>query len=75
MSHDSHFAGDPATFANVREGDMDLECGNETCLHEQSVTVEEEYSHGIIEWFAYWTCSACGEANSRDGWYDPNDNN
>lgn len=75
MSHDSHFEGDSFALSATAEGDMDLECGNDNCLYEQSVVTEQEYSHGITEWYAYWTCSACGEANSRDGWFDPNDDN
>jgi hypothetical protein len=72
---DSYYAGDPVALSTSTEGDMELECGNDPCRFEQSVTVEQEYSHGITEWYAYWTCSACGEANSRDGWFDPNDTN
>jgi hypothetical protein len=75
MSHDSYYEGDAVTFSTLQEGDMDLECGNDDCLREQSVVVEEEYSHGTVTWQAAWTCSACGESNSREGWFDPNDNN
>ncbi len=72
---DSYYAGDPVAFSNVTEGDMELECGNDPCLFEQSVVSEQQYSHGITTWQAEWTCKACGESNSREGWFDPNDNN
>lgn len=75
MSHDSHFEGDPVAFASTSEGDMDLECGNDNCLYEQSVVTDREYSHGVVTWVADWICSTCGESNSREGWFDPNDNN
>jgi len=54
---------------------MDLECGNDNCLYEQSVVTDREYSHGVVTWVADWVCSTCGESNSREGWFDPNDNN
>ena len=72
---DSYYEGDPVTLSLLEEGDMDLECGNGNCLHEQSVVTEQEYSHGTTTWQAAWTCSACGEDNSREGWFDPSDTN
>ena len=60
--------------SNEVEGDRDLECGNEDCLYEQSVVSFEEYSYGEVTWNAEWVCNKCGEENSREGWYDPNNN-
>jgi hypothetical protein len=56
------------------EGEQDLECGNEECLYEQCVGTFEDYGHGEVTWTAEWICDKCGEKNSREGWYDPNDN-
>jgi hypothetical protein len=75
MSHDSHFEGDPIALSTTSEGDMEVECSNPDCLHEQTVVSDREYSHGIVSWQADWTCSACGQSNSDEGWFDPNDNN
>ena len=74
-SADAYYATDPFGAANEQEGDQDLECGNSECLYEQSVVTIEEYSHGEVTWFAEWICNKCGEENSREGWYDPNNNN
>jgi ribosomal protein S27E len=73
VTHDSHFEGDPAALSQSTEGDMDLECGN--CLHDQTVVSDQEYSHGITTWQVDWTCESCGQSNSNEGWFDPNDNN
>jgi hypothetical protein len=75
VSTDSYYAVDPIGAANEQEGGQDLECGNPECLYEQSVVSVEEYSHDIVTWFADWVCVKCGEENSREGWYDPNNNN
>jgi hypothetical protein len=75
MSHDSHFEGDSFALTATVEGDMELECGNDPCRFEQSVVSEQQYSHGITSWQAEWICKACGESNSDEGWFDPNDNN
>jgi len=72
---DSYYEGDAISFSSAAEGDMDLECGNDDCLREQSVITNQEYSHGVVTWVAEWICSSCGESNSREGWFDPNDNN
>ena len=72
---DSYYEGDSFALSSTAEGDMDLECENEPCHFEQSVVSSQQYSHGITTWQAEWTCKACGEANSRDGWFDPNDDN
>lgn len=70
---DSYYEGDPATFSTLEEEEMDLECSN--CGNDQTVIAEQEYSHKTVTWQAAWTCSFCGESNSREGWFDPNDDN
>jgi hypothetical protein len=74
VSTDSYYAVDPIGAADEQDGDQDLECGNPECLHEQSVVTVEEYSHDTVTWSADWVCTKCGEENSRDGWYNPNNN-
>ena len=54
---------------------QELDCGNDECDACYEVPSIEEYSHGEVVWFAEWICRECGEENSRDGWYDPNNNN
>jgi hypothetical protein len=54
---------------------QELDCGNDECNACYEVPSIEEYSHGEVVWFAEWICKECGEENSRDGWYDPNNNN
>jgi hypothetical protein len=63
--------------AGTRESEslQELDCGNDECDACYEVPSFEEYSHGEVTWFAEWICKECGEENSRDGWYDPNNNN
>jgi hypothetical protein len=60
--------------ANESDGVQELDCGNDTCDACYEVPTSEEYSHGIVTWVAEWVCDKCGETNSREDWYDPNDN-
>lgn len=71
MSHDSHFAGDPATFANTSEGIQEVEC---ECGWSGEVGTSEEYSHDTVTWVAEWKCPSCDESHTTEGWYDPRDN-
>ena len=75
MSEPMWLQGDPATFANTSEAEREVECGNDPCAHAQEVSVGEQYAHGVVEWFAEWVCEKCGESNTAEGWYDPNDDN
>ena len=54
------------------EGTQELDCD---CGHTMEVDTSEDYSHGTVTWIADWTCPKCNQSNSREGWYDPNDNN
>ena len=56
-------------------GIQELDCGNDECEACYEVPTHEEYSHKTVTWVAEWICKECGEENSRDGWYDPNNNN
>lgn len=68
MSHDSMFAGDPATFSNDTDGVQELECD---CGWIGEVGTSEEYSHGTVSWYAEWKCPNCDESHTNEGWYDP----
>ena len=67
MSHDSHFAGDPATFANTSEGIQEVECD---CGWSGEVGTNEDYSHGIVSWIAESKCPSCDESHTSDGEYE-----
>ena len=56
-----------------REGLMEVSCGYDPCTYTLEVGTSEVYNHDIIEWVAEWKCPNCGEDNSTEGWYDPND--
>ena len=73
MSEPFWFGGDPATFSDGGDGIQEVEC--DECQHALEVPTQEEYSHGEVTWYAEWVCPRCGESNSREGWYDPNDDN
>jgi hypothetical protein len=60
--------------ADESDGVQELECGNDECTALYEVPTIEEYSHGDVTWTAEWICNQCGEENSREGWYDPNNN-
>ena len=60
--------------ADERESIMQIDCGNDECTASYEVPTIEEYSHGDVTWTAEWICNQCGEENSREGWYDPNNN-
>lgn len=60
--------------ADEHEGVKELDCGNDECDACYEVSSIEEYSHDVITWTAEWVCNKCGEENSREGWYDPNNN-
>jgi hypothetical protein len=60
--------------ADESDGVQELDCGNDECAASYEVPTIEEYSHGDVTWTAEWVCNQCGEENSREGWYDPNNN-
>ena len=63
--------------AGARESEsiQELNCGNDECDACYEVPTIEDWAHDTVVWFAEWVCIKCGEENSRDGWYDPNNNN
>lgn len=75
MTEPMWLGGDPASYSNSSDGIQEVECGNDPCTYALEVPTSEEYSHGTVTWYAEWTCPSCGESNSREGWYDPNDDN
>ena len=68
MSEPMYMYGDPIALSddydNVREFDCD--CG---WIGEVGVT--ENYSHGIVTYYAEWKCPSCGESHTKEGDYDP----
>ena len=56
------------------ESVQELDCGNDECDACYEVPSFEEYSHDTVTWTAEWVCNQCGEENSREGWYNPNNN-
>ena len=52
---------------------MEVSCGYDPCTYTLEVGTSEVYNHDIIEWVAEWKCPNCGEDNSTEGWYDPNE--
>ena len=60
--------------ANESESIQELNCGNDECDACYEVPTIEDWAHDTVVWFAEWVCSKCGEENSREGWYDPNNN-
>ena len=72
MSEPMYMGGDPIAYSDSSDGVQEVECGE--CGQLAEVPTSEEYSHGITTWIADWLC-ICGESNSSEGWYDPNDNN
>jgi hypothetical protein len=68
--------GNEPMIAGVEESEsvQELECGSDSCNATYEVPTTETHSHGIVEWTASWVCNKCGESNTRDGWYDLNNN-
>jgi len=58
-----------------KDGLQEVECGNDPCTYTLEVGTTEVYSHGIVTWYAEWTCPSCNESNEKEGWYDPSDDN
>lgn len=71
MSEPMYLLGDPWAYADTSEGTQEVECGE--CDHLLEVQTSEDYRHGEVVWFAEWKCPKCGEDNTKEGWYDPND--
>jgi hypothetical protein len=58
--------------AHESESVQELDCGNDECDACYEVPSMEEHFYDVVTWTAEWVCSKCGEENSREGWYDPN---
>lgn len=72
MSHDSHFAGDLATFADTYEDVYEVECD---CGWVGEVPCQKEQKHGVMYIYAEWKCPSCEETHTTetDFEYDGND--
>ena len=70
MSEPMWLGGDPASYSSSSDGVQELDCD---CGHTMEVGTSEEYSHGTVTWLAEWKCPNCGQSNSAEGWYDPNE--
>ena len=64
--------GDSAAVGDYSDGVQEVECD---CGWTGEVPTTEEYSMGEVTWYAEWNCPNCREANTNEGWYDPNDDN
>ena len=73
MSEPTYMQGDSIALSSSYDSVMEVECGWDPCSYAMEVPTSEEYSHGTVTWYAEWVCPNCGESNSKEGWYDPND--
>jgi hypothetical protein len=55
---------------NEQDGEQDLDCD---CGHTQTVGTSEDYSHGVVYWWADWTCDNCKDTHSSEGEYEPSE--
>ena len=69
MSHDSMFAGDPATFADVFDDVHEVDCGNE-CGWTGEVPCNKEYRHNTAYVWGDYVCPNCNEKSSFEAEWD-----
>lgn len=69
MSHDSHFAGDPATFADTFEDVHEIDCGDD-CGWTGEIGVDSEIRHDVKYLWGDYVCPNCGYKGRYEGEVD-----